>query len=392
MSDFTKLNRFERVAKLNGASAKARAVWAMAHNAIDRRGRMELGGAEWKSVMCRRLGIETSERQWFHAGLRELEQRGLISVVDDVFTLLGHADSDKHLRPTFPGPPSNLLPTSPVPTSDLPSTCSGPSPPLPPPPPPPVPPPPLPTPPHPSARPPPPTSTGPSPDLPKTSTGPSQDLHPIYTQPTADLPSGTLENHSESAPRARVQNREEESRIDKIAGSRRRSKSDPISDERVDGLIGLYRELHGKDDRWSPEAKEGSHTRAAHILRALEGIGGDRLSEAEVALALRGNALNPWHKEAGKHEISYILRANKVHAFIAEGKRYAAGPGQDDSSPIESAKNEEAEAAKAYERAVDARERGSMADRPRLEAEEEIARQRTVTARRRLRELEGVSR
>ena len=334
MSDFTKLNRFERVAKLNGASAKARAVWAMAHNAIDRRGRMELGGAEWKSVMCRRLGVDASERQWFHAALRELESRGLVSVEGDVFTLHGHAGCDRTPR----------------------------------------------------------TSTGPSPDLPKTSTGPSQDLHPIYTQPTADLPSGTLENHSESATRARVQNREEESRIDKIAGSRRRSKSDPISDERVDGLIGLYRALPGTDDRRCPGAKEGAQTRAAHILRALEGIGGDRLSEAEVALALRGNALNPWHKEAGKHEISYILRANKVHAFIAEGKRYAAGPGQDDSSPIESAKNEEAEAAKAYERAVDARERGSMADRPRLEAEEEIARQRTVTARRRLRELEGVSR
>ena len=166
MSDFTKLNRFERVAKLNGASAKARAVWARAHNALDRRGRMELGGAEWQSVMCRRLRIETSERQWFHAGLRELEQRGLISVVDDVFTLLGHADSDKHLRPTFPGPPSNLLPTSPVPTSDLPSTCSGPSP----------------------------------------------DLPPTFPRPVPDLPLGTPENHSESAPRARVQNREEEKR------------------------------------------------------------------------------------------------------------------------------------------------------------------------------------
>lgn len=155
MSDFTKLNRFERVAALNGASAKARAIWAMAHNALDRRGQMELGGADWKSVLCRRLGVDSSERQWFHAGLRELEQLRLVTVANDVFTLQGHA-----------GAPRDLPWTSTQPTADLPSTYSRPTP----------------------------------------------DLLPTSTQPTADLHSGSAGDDSNHAPRARVENREEESR------------------------------------------------------------------------------------------------------------------------------------------------------------------------------------
>jgi hypothetical protein len=155
VSDFTKLNRFERVAALNGASAKARAIWAMAHNALDRRGRMELGGAEWKSVLCRRLGIDTAERQWFHAGLRELERRGLVSVANDVFLLHGHAGASRDLPPTSPGPSSDLPSTSSRPTPNLPPTCS---------------------------------------------------------EPVPDLLPGSTGNDSKDAPRARVENREEESR------------------------------------------------------------------------------------------------------------------------------------------------------------------------------------
>lgn len=172
MSDFTKLHRLERVANLNGASTKARAVWSLCHHALDRRGQMKLGGAEWKSVMVRRLGVDTSERQWFYAGLRELEIRGLISVAYGVFSLLGHAGSDPDLLPTFPGPVADLHPTSSGPTTDL-----------------------LPT----SAR-------------------PLPDLLPTCSGPSPDLLSGSLGNHSVHAPRARVQNREEENRIEKSRG------------------------------------------------------------------------------------------------------------------------------------------------------------------------------
>jgi hypothetical protein len=171
VSDFTKLNRFERVAALNGASAKARAIWAMAHNALDRRGQMELGGAEWKSVLCRRLGIDSSERQWFHAGLRELERLGLVSVVGDVFTLHGHAGARR-----------DLLLTSTQPTADLPPTFSGPTP----------------------------------------------ELLPTCTGPSPDLPSGSAGDDSGDAPRARVENREEERRIEENREERSGVAAEPL--------------------------------------------------------------------------------------------------------------------------------------------------------------------
>lgn len=91
MSDYVKLHRVHQVPLLNGCSYKATAVWASIHLVIDRRGRMELAGVSHQDVLVRRLAIDTKERQWFYAGLRELEQRGLVVLEDDVMVLVGHA-------------------------------------------------------------------------------------------------------------------------------------------------------------------------------------------------------------------------------------------------------------------------------------------------------------
>lgn len=169
MSDFTKLHRLERVDALNGASTKARAVWSLVHHALDRRGRMNLGGAEWMSVLVRRLGVDSKERQWFYAALRELQGLGLIRVVGDVFVLTGHAGAR-------PGDDDSTGSAPPA-ITDLPST-----------------------------------SDGPSTDLRTTSDQPKSDLLETFERPSTNLRSGTSENHSTSDTRARVQNREEEKR------------------------------------------------------------------------------------------------------------------------------------------------------------------------------------
>lgn len=141
MSDFTMLNRIERVPELNRCSAKAIAVWSMLHHALDRRGRVALGGVDYKTVLVRRLAVETSDRQWFYATLRELEVAGLFVVEGDTFQLIGHAGAGSEdvpkkprgrrpaadLPPTSVGPSADLHPTSSLPTSDLPPTSSGPS-------------------------------------------------------------------------------------------------------------------------------------------------------------------------------------------------------------------------------------------------------------------------
>jgi hypothetical protein len=141
VSDFTMLNRIERVPELNRCSSKAIALWSMLHHALDRRGRVELGGADFKTVLVRRLAIDPGDRQWFHAALRELETAGLFVVEGDVFQLVGHAgagtsDAPKKgrgrrastdLPPTSDGPSTDLPPTSVRPTTDLPPTSSGPS-------------------------------------------------------------------------------------------------------------------------------------------------------------------------------------------------------------------------------------------------------------------------
>lgn len=141
MSDFTMLNRIERVPELNRCSAKAIAVWSMLHHALDRRGRVALGGVDYKTVLVRRLAVETSDRQWFYATLRELEVAGLFTVEGDTFQLIGHAGAGSEdvpkkprgrrpvadLPPASSGPSSDLHPTSSLPTSDLPPTSSEPS-------------------------------------------------------------------------------------------------------------------------------------------------------------------------------------------------------------------------------------------------------------------------
>lgn len=95
MSDYVKLHRVHQVPLLNGCSYKATAVWASIHLVIDRRGRMELAGVSHQDVLVRRLAIDTSERQWFYAGLRELEQRGLVVLEGDTMILVGHAGADE---------------------------------------------------------------------------------------------------------------------------------------------------------------------------------------------------------------------------------------------------------------------------------------------------------
>lgn len=93
-----------------------------------------------------------------------------------------------------------------------------------------------------------------------------------------------------------------------------------IADPDVIRLLAVYRELHGKDERWNPAAKEGKHSRAAHIFRALHGLAGDRLTAEEIEYAFRGNHADEWHRSRGKHEIEYVLRPSKVGQFIAAGK------------------------------------------------------------------------
>lgn len=93
-----------------------------------------------------------------------------------------------------------------------------------------------------------------------------------------------------------------------------------IADPDVIRLLAVYRELHGKDERWNPAAKEGKHSRAAHIFRALHGLAGDRLTAEEIEYAFRGNHADEWHRSRGKHEIEYVLRPSKVGQFIATGK------------------------------------------------------------------------
>jgi hypothetical protein len=169
VSDFTMLNRIERVPELNRCSTKAIALWSMLHHALDRRGRVALGGVDYKTVLVRRLAVETGDRQWFYAALRELEAAGLFVIDGDSFALVGHAGANYEERPKAPRgkrPPADLPLTSAVPTPDL---------------------------------------------LP-TSDGPSADLPPTFDQPLADLLSVTPQNDSAQVLQSRVDKSREEER------------------------------------------------------------------------------------------------------------------------------------------------------------------------------------
>jgi hypothetical protein len=111
-----------------------------------------------------------------------------------------------------------------------------------------------------------------------------------------------------------------------------------MADTRVVEALEFYRELHAKDHRWKPETKEGSRTRAEHVLCALVGDGRDEMTLDEVRLAIQGNHADRWHADISKHELSYVLRADKVAAFVAAGSalapRQGAQSGAGATSPV----------------------------------------------------------
>lgn len=250
MSDFTKLHRLERVAALNDASTKARSIWSLIHHAIDRRGHMTLGGAEFRSVLVRRLGVDTSERQWFYAGLRELQERGLIEIRGDVFILHGHAGGG-----VIEG---QKKATSSRPVTDLPGT-----------------------------------SDGPPADLQPTSDGPLTDLSGTSGQPPTDLLPGSSGNHSDPSPRARDQNREEENREEEI-------RTDP------EGASGLAKKMLDAYGRESMARRTLFVTVTPELWKLAErhapGLDATARASGTTFDALLGLAMDRWFGVRGKSE------------------------------------------------------------------------------------------
>ncbi len=172
------LHRIERVPELNRCSAKAIAVWSMLHHALDRRGRVVLGGVDFRALLVRRLAIPTPERQWFHAALRELEAAGLFRIEGDVLELVGHYSAEEERASKSRGrrgAPRELRATSAEPSPDLSSS-----------------------------------SSGPSADLPPTSSDSSPDLPSTFSEPPPDLRPGSAGNDSEHDPPIREEKRREE--------------------------------------------------------------------------------------------------------------------------------------------------------------------------------------
>lgn len=93
-----------------------------------------------------------------------------------------------------------------------------------------------------------------------------------------------------------------------------------MADPRVADVLATYREVHKLSAAWKAESLENKRSRAEHVLRALNGDGCDQLTADEIKLAIRGNHANAWHREHTKHELSYVLRGDKVRQFIAEAK------------------------------------------------------------------------
>lgn len=262
MSDFTKLHRLERVAGLNGASTRARAVWSLAHHALDRRGRMHLGGAEWQSVLVRRLGVDTSERQWFYAGLRELERLGLATVQGEEFVLGGHAGADE--KPARKGgKQAEISSQDGSPFADLF-----------------------------------PTSSRRITDVSPTSSGPSADLQPTYHGRIADLRPASERNHSETVPRARVQNREEENRIEVDTGE----KTNPpeVDHEHV---VKLYSRLRSEAHRVKTGQPGGTYRRGPRDWQPVEDLVAWAREQTDPAGmledSLRGFLADEWAIGAG---------------------------------------------------------------------------------------------
>jgi hypothetical protein len=216
MSDWTMLHRIERVPELNGCSAKAIAVWSMLHHALDKRGRLVLAGVAFEAVLGRRLAVQTADRQWFYAALRELAQARAFRIEGDEFVLAGHRGATLKEGPKRTRKASG----SSEPPSDLPET-----------------------------------SLAAPANLPETSSRPISDLSTTSIESVADLPCGSVENHSNHETHIIEEEKRKEERREESRDARERG-SLPLSESSFRG-----------GHRWDPRRANASLT--AKVFRRL---------------------------------------------------------------------------------------------------------------------------